>query len=111
MTTSLTFLDEQNWAVESPINVVEGESITFNCTYWAAVTGTPTCVVYKNGRSVTATVFPSGSISVNGTVVTLKPATGMLGGSRYVFAVTATVGSNTRVKKFMAIVQRDEENQ
>jgi len=113
MTIAVTFLEDQNWAIESPIKVVEGESITIACTFWTTVTGTPTCAVYRNRSStaVTSTVMPAGSVSVNVSVVTLKPATAMVGGSRYTFAVTATVSGNTRIKKFMAIVQKDEELQ
>lgn len=106
---NITFQSDNVFAIESPIKLVEGESITFACTYWAAPT-TVSCLVYKNKSDKTSTVMPSGSTSVSGLVATLKPATAMVGG-RYVFSVTATVAGETRVRKFMAIVGKDEQEQ
>lgn len=94
-------------AIESPVKLVEGESITFSLTFWDSVTSV-SCLVYRNNTDVTSTVMPSGSTSVSGKVATLKPATALVGGARYVFSVTGTVAGNTRVRKFVAIVQKDE---
>ena len=104
---NVTFQSDNVMAVESPVKLVEGESVTFTCTYW----GTPTSVsakVYLNNSDKTSTVMPSGSVSISGNVATLKPATAMVGGNRYVFAVTGTVASETRIRKFVAIVAKDE---
>lgn len=111
MSTAVTFLEEEVWATKT-YSAVEGETITYACEFWDTATS-PSCKVYKNGSSTdyASVVMPSGSHSASGTTVTLKPATAMVGGARYVFAVTATVESNTRVKKFMVICQKDEERQ
>lgn len=107
---NITFQDEKVWAVESPIRLVEGETVTFACSFWGDVTSV-SCVVYRNNTNVTSTVMPSGSVSTSGKIATLKPATALVGGARYVFAVTGTVSGNVRIRKFQAIVQKDEKEQ
>ena len=106
---NLTALSDKIMCVESPVSVVEGETITFSVTFWGAAT-TSSTIVYRNQSStaVTATIMPSGSQTESGNVVTLKPATAFTGGSRYIFAVTATVAGNVRVRKFMVICAKDE---
>lgn len=106
---NITFQEDMVFGVESPVKLVEGETVTFTCTFWG-VPSSVSCAVYKNGgaTAVTSTVMPSGSVTISGNTATLKPATAMTGGARYIFAVTGTVSSDVRVKKFMAIVQKDE---
>ena len=95
--------------------ITEGETRTFVCTFWDTITGTPTATAYRasrrtgKGTTVTSTVFPSGSVSVSGANVTLKPATGFVGPAKYVINVTATVGSDTYVRFFTIEVRRDED--
>ena len=110
MTQALTVLEDSVWVLERPIKVVEGESIVFTLEAWATITSTPTCVVYRNRSStaVTSTVMPSGSHTYSGTTATLKPATAMVGGSTYTFAVTLAIGGDTRIRKFKVICQKDE---
>ena len=107
---SLNATEKAAFVLESPLTVVEGESITYSVTYLGITTcSSPTALVYRNGSNdVTSTVMPSGSHSAAGNVVTLKPATGMVGNANYVIAVTCTADGNTRVKKIKLIVQKDE---
>ena len=107
---NVNFQLNEVFAVESPIRVVEGATVTFTCTYWGAVTS-PSAKVYRNGTEVTSTVMPSGSTSVSGSVATLKPLTALVGGARYVVAVTGTVGGDIFVKKVEVICGRDEDEQ
>lgn len=113
MATSITFLNNKPEALESPISLTEGETRTFSCTYWATPTS-PAVVAYRstsgsgNGRAVTATVFPSGSASATGLVVTLPSATGFVGNAEYVISVTATVDSQTVVRYIKVRVRKDE---
>ena len=99
------------WLIESPIDAIEGESLTFTITYEGATTcSSPTALAYRNKTSVTATVFPTNTPTASGNVVTLSPLTGMLHGN-YVVAVTATVDGNVQVRKFQVRVGRDEDEQ
>ena len=99
------------WVIESPIDAVEGESLTFTITYEGATTASsPTAVAYRNKTSDTSIVFPTNTPTGSGNVVTLSPLTGLVHG-KYVVAVTATVDSQTQVRKFMVRVGRDEDEQ
>lgn len=104
---NVNFMIDKPYALETPIPVVEGESLTFACTYWAAPTSV-SAKAYRNGQDVSATVFPSGSITISGNTATLKPATGFIGGGRYVIAVTGTVEGDVLVRKILLIVSKDE---
>ena len=107
---NITFTEKRPFAVESPIKTVEGASLTFACTYWGTVS-TPSAAAYRNNATVTTTVFPTNSPSASGSVVTLSPATGLVGNARYIIAVTATVGGDVHVKKLELIVGKDEAEQ
>lgn len=106
---NVNIVEDRPFALESPINAVEGDLIQFSCSFWDAVTGTPTAVAYRNGTDVTATVFPAGAITVSDNVVVLKRTAGLVGGSRYVIAITAVIGGDTFVRKITLIVARDEQ--
>lgn len=92
----------------NPLRLIEGSTVTLACTYWGTVTS-PSVLVYRNRQDVTSTVMPSGSHTVSGAVATLKPLTGLVGGSRYVVSVTGTVGGDVWVKKIECSVGRDED--
>ena len=110
MSKSITFTEKRAWAVESPIRVIEGSTVTLACTFWGAVTS-PNAAVYRGRTPYTATVMPSGSHSASGAIVTLKPLTALVGGNRYVVAVTGTVSGDVWVKKLEVIVGKDEDEQ
>jgi len=107
---NLTFTQDRDWAIESPVNLVEGSTVTFACTFWGAVTS-PGAAVYRRNATVTATVMPSGSHSASGSVATLKPLTALVGDAKYVIAVTGTVGGDVFVKKIEIAVGKDEGEQ
>jgi len=107
---NVNFTSESIFATESPIKAIEGSTITLACTFWAAVTS-PSAKVYRNGTEVTSTVMPAGSASASGSVATLKPLTALVGGARYVVAVSGTVSGDIHVKKIEVIVGRDEDEQ
>ena len=99
------------WVVESPVDAIEGESLTFTITYEGATTvSSPTAAAYRNKTTVTSTVFPTNTPTASGNVVTLSPATGLLHG-QYVIAVTATVDGNTEVRKVQVRVGRANDEQ
>jgi len=102
---AVTFVQNAVFAVESPVNLVEGESITFSCTYWATPSS-PSAKVYKKKTDVTTTNMPSGSASVTGWVVTLPQLTALAGTNRYVVNVQATVGGDVKLRKIEVLVQR-----
>ena len=110
MSKSITMTEKRAWAVESPIKVIEGSSVTLSCTFWGAVTS-PSAIVYRNRANVTATVMPAGSASASGSVATLKPLTALVGGARYVVSVTGTVSGDVWVKKIEIICGKDEDEQ
>ena len=110
MSASITFTEARPFAVESPLRVIEGSTRTLACTFWGAVTS-PTAKVYRRRADVTATVMPSGSHTASGSVATLKPLTALVGGARYIVAVTGTVSGSVWVKKVEIIVGRDEDEQ
>ena len=113
MTTAITFLSNKPEALESPINITEGDTRVFACTYWATPTS-PAAVAYRsnsgagNGRAVTSTIFPTNSPSASGLVVTLSTATGFVGNAEYIISVTATVDSQSFVRYFKVRVRKDE---
>lgn len=107
---NVTFIEDKNHAVGSPIEVVEGSSITLSCTFWDDASS-PSAKASKNNQDITATVFPTNTPTASGNVVTLSPATGLVGasaGAKYVIAVTAVVDGDTVVKQVELIVSKDE---
>ena len=104
---NITFTQDRIFAVESPIKVVEGSTITFACTFWGTASS-PSAVAYRKLKTVTTTVFPTNSPTASGAVVTLSPATGFVGGADYIIDVTATVASDVWVKKIKLICSKDE---
>jgi hypothetical protein len=110
MSVSVTFRERELFAIESPLPVTEGVSITLACTWW----NTPSSVsakVFKGTTDVTTTCMPTGSVSISGYVSSLKPITALVGGFKYVIAVTGTCNSDTHVKKIQLNVQKDEGKQ
>lgn len=107
----ITFLPDRMWALET-LTVVEGESVVLNCTFTGATSlSAGTLKAYRKKNDVTSTVFPSGSSTATGNVLTLPPLTGLVGNNRYVVSVQASIdgGSDVRIKKFMVICLRDED--
>jgi len=103
----LNFVEDRPFAIESPVDVVEGSSITFACTGWGAVSS-PSAVAYRKKTTVTSTVFPTNSPSASGSVITLSPATGLVGGANYIIAVTFTLLGDVFVRKIELICSKDE---
>ena len=110
MSASVTFTEKREFAVESPLRIIEGSTITLSCTFWGTVTS-PSATVYRRRANVTATVMPSGTASASGSIATLKPLTALAGGARYVIAVTGTVAGDVWIKKIEVICGKDEDEQ
>ena len=112
MAKSITFTEEDPYAVEgsnsNPLRLIEGSTVTLSCKYWGTVSS-PSATAYKNRQTATTTVFPTNTPSASGSIVTLSPATGFVGGARYVINVIATVSSDIWVKKIEIVVGRDED--
>lgn len=110
----ITFLQDQVFALESPVSVIAGESITFSCTYpFATTVAAPASVkVYRGSSDVSATIMPSGSNTASGNVVTTKPATALTGGNVYIVSIVAVIDSgDSREKKIMLMCQKAEGKQ
>jgi len=109
---NITFISESAWAVESPIDAVAGDTIVFSCGLRNM--GTPTssgtsAKCYRNKTDTSSTNFPSGSLTVSGTTITLKPLTALVGGNKYVVSVTiASSDGQVRVRKILVNVQKAE---
>lgn len=102
------------WLVESPLDMLEGETITYSVLWEGATTVASTsATVYRNGADVTSTVMSAGSHTQSGNVSTLKPlvAQSNHGGSKYIVAVQATVDGNTELRKFEILVIKPDEEQ
>ncbi len=96
---------------ESPIQMLEGETITYALTWiGASALSSPTAVVYKDSAVYTSTAMPSGSHTVSGNVQTLKPlvATGGDGNNDYVVIIECVVDGNTERRKLIVNIIRDE---
>lgn len=102
---NIIFIESDQWNVGDNPALTEGSTETFTATFWAAVTGTPTLEALKNGQSVTSTVFPSGFVTASGKTVTYKPAVFATHGN-YVLVCTATIGTDTKVRKVLVQVQK-----
>lgn len=105
----------ENWLIESPVTMVEGEAITFSVDWLgAAKVEDPQVTIYKNGQDITSTAMASGDdYVVSNNVVTLKKITAGSsdGGATYVAAIRCTVDSNTEIRKLLIhIVKAISEN-
>ena len=95
-------MSHEIFAVESPVSVISGETLTLSLTWLGATSvSAPGATVYHNGTDETSTIMPSGSHSASGNVQTLKPITAMVGGEDYVIAASATVDGNTEIRKVL----------
>jgi hypothetical protein len=99
--------------IESPINMIEGETITYSVTWQGASSlSSPTAKVYKDGTDITSTAMSSGSHSVSGNVQTLKPlvAGSTDGKKKYVVIIEVVVDGNTERRKLIVnIVKASQE--
>jgi len=79
----------------SPTFIFPGETYTFTTTVEGTNAPTsPGATIYQDGSDSTATNMPSGSHSVSGQVITLKPFTAGVAGSRYSILINATISGN-----------------
>ena len=102
------------WLLESPMEIIAGESVTFSVEWLGATTlASPTAYVYFNNTDVTSSIMASGSHSVSGNIQTLKAITARTteqGGS-YVITIECTVDGNTERRKFELRVLSASERQ
>ena len=86
------------WVIESPVQMVEGDSYTFNLTIPGSptITGTPTVKIYNEETDTTATNL-SGAASASGSVVTTGTVQTVKGGETYTMAITVVVDGRTKV--------------
>ncbi|MDH5508405.1 MAG: hypothetical protein OEZ02_14380 [Anaerolineae bacterium] len=96
--------------IESPLEMVEGETISYSITWQGADSvSEPTAVIYKGGEDITATAMP-GTHTVSGNIQSLPALTcGTAdGGLVYVVVVQALVDGNTERRKFNIKIVKDE---
>lgn len=98
--------------IESPISMLEGETITYSLTWQGSNSlSSPTVLVFKDGTDYTSTAMPSGSHSVSGNVQTFKPlvtTAGTDGGKRFVVIIQCVVDSNTERRKLLVNIRRQD---
>lgn len=105
LTIRLTAMQRDPYVLESPRYLVEGDLPTYTVTYEGALAVTsPSAKIYKDETDTTSTNFPAGSASASGNVVTLPTLAALVGGERYVIALTATVDGQVTVRKCLLIV-------
>ena len=95
--------------IESPIDMIEGETLTYSLTWQGASSlSNPAVSVYKDGNDITSSAMPSGSHSVFGNVQTLKPLTAGSsdGGKKYVVVIQCSVDGNTERRKLIVNVAK-----
>lgn len=86
----------------SPIWVYPGETVTITITVEGTnAPSSPSATVYKGRTDVSSTNMPSGSHSVSGQVITLKPFTAGVGNADYSVIVIATVAGNVENRKLV----------
>lgn len=97
--------------IESPISMIEGETITYSLTWQgASALASPTVTVFKDAEDITTEAMPSGSHSVSGNVQTLKPlvAGSNHGGHIYVVIMQCSVDGNIERRKLIVKIIKDE---
>jgi len=102
------------WVKNSPITMVEGETITFSVRWLGATSvSSTTATVYRRNSDYTSTAMPSGSTSESGSISTLKPlvAASGDGGTSYILAISATVDGNTEIRKCEVVIQKANKTQ
>ena len=105
-------MSSEIWVIESPVTMVEGESIAYSVDWLgASKVENPAVTVYKNGQDVTSSVMVSGDAHViSGNVLTMKKITAGAsdGGARYVVVVECGVDNNTERRKLLIQVAKAE---
>lgn len=102
-------MTEEILVIESPINMIEGETITYSLTWQGASSlSSPNAFVYKDGADITSTAMPSGAHAVSGNVQTLKPleAGATDGRKKYVLIVECAVDGNTERRKLIVNIAK-----
>lgn len=114
MAKTVTFEEKELHALESPIPLGATDTVEFSCVFsWASsVSSVSDVACYVNKQPKTSTLMPSGSHSISGNVVTLKPlvvsALSGIGGKRIVIKVKAVIGADTISKYILVTVRKDE---
>lgn len=103
------------WINESPVDLTEGDQPTYSITFDDATTvASGSLAIYKNGSGSDISVTNSmtnGSFAYSGNVVTLPTLKNLVGGNRYVVAITITVDSVVEVRKLELVVQKKKDLQ
>jgi len=98
------------WLIESPVVMVEGETIAYSVDWQGASTvSDPLMKVYKGGEDISDQVLVSeDDYVISGNVLTLRRITAgeSDGGSRYVVVIEAVVDGNTERRKLLIEVVR-----
>lgn len=99
--------DDYIWTSPKKVSQVEGTSRTWAVDFRGYTTVAVSSVtVYLNETDVTSTAMPAGSHAVNGTIITLKPLTALIGGETYVVRVLATCDGDTDGRQFEVYCKR-----
>ena len=107
-------MNDEIWVIDSPIAMIEGESIVFAVEFIGATTvEVPSSEVYKNGAAYSDQVQISGDRhQISGRSVVLKKITAKAGdgGATYIVVVSATVDGNDEKRKLkIRVVDPGEE--
>lgn len=84
------------------VEQIESEIITRSYRWEGATTiSGPSATVYRAGENITTTAMPSGSNTVSGDIITIKPLVALDddAGQEYVVLILATVDGNYEARK------------
>lgn len=88
-----------SFVIESPVDMIEGESRAFNLTIpdSPTITGTPAIAIYNQETNTSATNLSATTGSASGSVVTTSTVQSVKGGETYFLHITATVDGRTDI--------------
>ena len=88
------------WVRESPLDVVEGEELSYDMTWEIGTTfSDPSAKIYRNNRDVSATMMLSGADAVAGRVQSIKKISNFKANNVYIVDIKCTVDGNTEIRK------------
>lgn len=98
-------MSNEIWLIESPVVMVEGESIAYSVDWLGASKVESSAVtVYKDGQDVTSSTMGNNpSHTISGNVMTMGKITAGAndGGSNYVVVIACVVDNNIEIRKLL----------
>ena len=98
-------IKEEVFIIESPIAMLEGETIQF-CVEWLGATrlSNPVVVVYQNGKDISSKVMIAfDDFEISGNILIMRKISALLhdGGTEYVVIIQCGVDTNIERRKLV----------